>query len=845
MLKIVSPPIPVPRLPVLRYLSRWRSSFSLRALLLAIFALQMLGVAGLLIFLEHHPGNLWVGLLSFAAIAISLLGGLVVVDLILAPLEALKTAAQTMARGNWQTPLRTHRFGELRDVAIAFNEMAAQLQESFSQLEYLNQALTQSERRWREFLDVMPMGVVVCDHRGRMVFASAEARQLLRLEDMPSVPDLAVVETLAAYCAHTNQPYPPDRLPLMQSLQGNPGWADNILLRHGDQMIPIEMASTPIFDREGRVEYAIAAFQDITTRRQAQQVLADYNQTLERTVAQRTADLHQAQTTQRLLFEAIPDLLMRFDRNGVCRDVMSMGSVVMIAPPNEQIGRSIAEVLPADMVAERMHYIRLALDTGQNQVYEYRFLTPKGWRHEEARVVVSGADEVMVMVRDITERKQAELSLQESQLLYRSLAEILPHALYRIDRQGRLTFANPAYLKLLDTTLEACLGQTAFDLFPAELAARYVADDEQVMTTGEILDQINTYPLANGQGLGYVQICKSPVYDAEGNITGMQGVFWDITDLKQTETALASQKQFLQNVIDSVPSTIVVKDRDHRIQIANQASAALHGITPADMLGQRDIDINPNISLAEAERNCEINRRVIETQEPYQAEQEITDMAGVSRWYQLLISPFRDTDGNINGVVSNCLDITDRKQIETALQAANEKLERLATLDGLTQIPNRRRFDEYLEQEWQRLVREQQPLSLILFDVDFFKPYNDHFGHQQGDEGLIAVARAATQAVKRAADLLARYGGEEFGVILPNTRRAGAESVAKDIQSAIAELQLPHPLSTVNDYLTVSLGIASVVPSAAQSPEDLIAAADAALYQAKRRGRNRYWIRLI
>lgn len=342
-----------------------------------------------------------------------------------------------------------------------------------------------------------------------------------------------------------------------------------------------------------------------------------------------------------------------------------------------------------------------------------------------------------------------------------------------------------------------------------------------------------------------MQICKSPVYDAEGNITGMQGVFWDITDLKHTETALASQKQFLQNVIDSVPSTIVVKDRDHRIQIANQASAALHGITPADMLGKRDIEINPNISLAEAERNRQIYQRVIETQEPYQAEQVFTDMAGVSRWYQLLISPFRDSDGNINGVVSNCLDITDRKQIETALQAANEKLERLATLDGLTQIPNRRRFDEYLEQEWQRLVREQKPLSLILFDVDFFKPYNDHFGHQQGDEGLIAVAQAANQAVKRAADLLARYGGEEFGVILPNTRRAGAESVAKAIQAAIAELQLPHPLSTVNDYLTVSLGIASVVPSAAQSPEDLIAAADAALYQAKRRGRNRYWIRLI
>lgn len=818
---------------------------SLKTLLLAIFALQMLGVVGLILSLEYHQGNAWAGWMSLGAIAISLLGGLSLVNQILAPLEALKAATQAMAQGNWQTPLRTHRFGELRELAIAFNEMAAQLQGSFSQLEYLNQALTQSERRWREFLDVMPMGVVVCDHRGHMVFASAEARRLLELEDMPSVPNVSLGETLTVYCAQGDRPYPPEDLPLMRSLQGEPSWADDIVLSHGDQLIPIEMASTPIFDREGRVEYAIAAFQDITTRCQAQQVLADYNQTLERTVAQRTADLNQAQATQRLLFEAIPDLLMRFDRNGVCLDVMSAGSVAMIAPPCEQIGRSLAAVLPADMVAERMEYIHLALETGQNQVYEYRFLTPKGWRHEEARIVASGADEVLIMVRDITERKQAELSLQESQMLYRSLADILPHALYRTDCQGHITFVNPAYLKLLNRTQEECIGRTAWDLFPAEFAQRYTADSEYVMRTGETLNQINTYPLADGQGLGYVHICKSPVYNADGAITGMQGVFWDITDLKNTEAVLAGQKQFLQNVIDSVPSTIVVKDRDHRIQIANQASAALHGITPADMLGKQDSEINPNISMVEAEQARQINQRVMDTQEPYQAEQEITDMAGVSRWYQLLISPFRDSDGNINGVVSNCLDITDRKQIETALQDANEKLGRLATLDGLTQIPNRRRFDEYLAQEWQRLVREQQPLSLILFDVDFFKPYNDHFGHQQGDEGLIAVAQAANQAVKRAADLLARYGGEEFGVILPNTRRSGAESVAKAIQAEIADLRLPHPKSTVNDYLTVSLGIASVVPTATQAPEDLIAAADAALYQAKRRGRNRYWIRLI
>jgi diguanylate cyclase (GGDEF)-like protein/PAS domain S-box-containing protein len=835
----------VPRLPFPRRLNRWIQPISLRTLLVAIFVLQMLGAIGLLGFLSVYLGVWQIGVLSLLAIAISLVGGLIVVDLILQPLQMLKAAAQAMAQGNWQTPLKINRFGELREVAVAFNEMAAQLKGSFAEMEYLNQALQQSERRWREFLDVIPLGIAVYDHQGHMVFASAEARQLLGLEDMPSVPDLSLAETFVAYRADGLAEYPTDQLPIARSLRGEQGWADDLTLRRGDQVIPIEMASTPIFDRSGRVEFAIAAFQDITTHRQAQQVLADYNQTLAHTVAQRTADLHQAQSTQRLLLEAIPDLLMRFRRDGLCLDIMSSGSIDLIAQPSDQIGRSMADFLPADMVAERMHYIHLALETGQPQVYEYRFEMPTGWRHEEARIVISGEDEVLIMVRDITERKQAETSLQESQLLYRSLTEVLPHGLYRIDREGRLTFANPAYLKLFDQPLSDCLGKTVFDLFPGAVAQRYASEDEQVMATGQTLNQVETYLAADDQGPGYRQICKSPLYDAEGQIVGMQGVFWDVTDLKRTEAALASQKQFLQNVIDSIPSIIVVKDRDDRIQIANRASAAMHGITPRDMLGKLDTEINPNISPLEAEDNRRTNQQVIETRVPYQAEQEIVDMNGVSRWYQLLINPFRDNDGNIKGVVGNCIDITDRKQIETALQEANEKLERLATLDGLTQIPNRRRFDEYLSQEWQRLVREQQPLSLILFDVDFFKAYNDHFGHQQGDEGLIAVAQAANQAVKRAADLLARYGGEEFGVILPNTRRTGAESVAKAIHREVEALRLVHPQSQVNDYLTVSMGIASVVPTADQAPEDLIAAADAALYQAKRRGRNRYWIRLI
>ncbi len=179
-------------------------------------------------------------------------------------------------------------------------------------------------------------------------------------------------------------------------------------------------------------------------------------------------------------------------------------------------------------------------------------------------------------------------------------------------------------------------------------------------------------------------------------------------------------------------------------------------------------------------------------------------------------------------------------QYNIHLKAQNQILYRLANYDSLTQIPNRRQFDEYFQQEWKRMAREKSALSLILCDVDFFKRYNDTYGHQAGDSCLQKVAFSMSQAIKRPSDLVARYGGEEFVVILPNTTVEGAMIVAEEIRSQVKILAISHTASEVSQYVTVSLGIASIIPVPDLPSAFLIKTADEALYRAKKEGRDRF-----
>jgi diguanylate cyclase (GGDEF)-like protein len=220
-----------------------------------------------------------------------------------------------------------------------------------------------------------------------------------------------------------------------------------------------------------------------------------------------------------------------------------------------------------------------------------------------------------------------------------------------------------------------------------------------------------------------------------------------------------------------------------------------------------------------------------------QLRQEVLDNQQTEASLRALLELLQKQKTDLEIVVQTLIehgDMLDRQWNEKASLA-----EHLAKYDSLTQIANRRKFDQYLEYQWQQMLRQEDNLAVILCDIDYFKQYNDTYGHPMGDRCLQQVAKILQNVLKRGNDLLARYGGEEFAVILPQTNLVGAIAVGQTMLAAINQAQIPHCRSGVNPHVTVSLGLMSLVPTSQTSPQDMVNQADHFLYLAKRQGRNR------
>jgi diguanylate cyclase (GGDEF)-like protein/PAS domain S-box-containing protein len=422
-----------------------------------------------------------------------------------------------------------------------------------------------------------------------------------------------------------------------------------------------------------------------------------------------------------------------------------------------------------------------------------------------------------------------------------------------LDCDFRFLRVNQAYAAASGHTPEFFLSQDHFALYPdAENQAIFrhvVASGEPYRAKAKPFE----YPDHPERGLTYWDWSLYPLRDADGRVEALLLAMIDVTAGKRAELAAQEKETYLRTVMQTALDAIVTADEHGRIEMVNPAVEAVFGYRAEELPGQSINLLMPEV-LARGAHDEYMRRHGEGATRPLVSRRIETSgrrKNGESFPLEVTVSESRVHERRVYTAVLR--DIGERQKTMHALDEARRKAEAalaelaeknaqlsyLSSHDELTGLYNRRYFDLQLDREWRRAARHGEDLALILIDIDHFKDYNDHYGHQAGDLCLRQIAQLLAAGLKRPGDFIARYGGEEFVAVLPDTSPAGACRIAEAMRQAVQAAHYPHARSPVAGCVTISLGIGAVRPSAAQSPAPLVAAADRALYAAKQGGRNR------
>ncbi|MBE9050669.1 diguanylate cyclase [Nostocales cyanobacterium LEGE 11386] len=489
---------------------------------------------------------------------------------------------------------------------------------------------------------------------------------------------------------------------------------------------------------------------------------------------------------------------------------------------------------------------------------------------------------------DITERKWMEEALRESEERYRYVITTMAEGIVLQQADGRITACNESAERILGLTSDQMMGRTSIDprwraihedgtSFPGETHPAIVT-----LQTGQPQSNVIMGVHKPDNNLTWISINSQPVFQPD-ELTPYAVVtsFTDITIRKKAQQALQQQMEqermvtaIAQHIrqsleLNEILNTTVTEVRNFLqtdrviiyrfnpdwsgVVITESVAEAWLSIlhmeitdsyfveTQGQFEQQGTLKVVPDIYNAGFSA-CHLE---LLAQLQVRAKLAVPILQGNSLWGLLVVHhcsaprQWQLWESELLQQLATQVAIAiQQSELYQQLQLANQQLENLAMVDQLTQIANRRRFDRQLDHVWRHLLREQGLISLLLCDIDYFKQYNDTYGHTAGDDCLRLVAQALKQTVKRFTDLAARYGGEEFAVILTKTDTDGAFQVAQKIHAAIQQLNIPHAASVVKPHVTLSIGIATVIPSFDMVSLDLIEAADLALYQAKAHGRN-------
>lgn len=383
---------------------------------------------------------------------------------------------------------------------------------------------------------------------------------------------------------------------------------------------------------------------------------------------------------------------------------------------------------------------------------------------------------------------------------------------------------------------EAMRGMTDFDIAPPQRAEMLRAIELRMLANGDSIENFEEEVEDPERGLRWFATSKSPIRDANGAIIGLAGVTRDITAYKRLETELSAKSDQFRYALQEMSDGLAMFDQDSRLVLCNEQYRSLFPLTA----GARQIGAHIKAILAAVVETGEqvdlpADRQgwieTIAASQKEGGEQEIHLCDG--RWMRIRTRP--TSEGMSMVVVS---DITRIKEAEVVALHLSDQLRVLAGTDGLTELRNRRSFDQTLDRELARAVRSGNPVSLLMIDVDHFKAYNDTYGHQAGDECLRAIGHCLSNSTRNGGDTVARYGGEEFAVILADTDEQSAAVAAEKLRLAVRKLARGHKGSG-KGIVTISIGVAAVTPVGGESDaSELVRRADEALYQAKAAGRD-------
>lgn len=389
-------------------------------------------------FMERiHTGTYITVLLCFIALIVATRIGVLTAHHITSPLLQLNQAAKRIAAGDWGHTINVVQNNEVGELARSFNQMVNQLKIGFAEKQELNQALTHKQTQLSQILEALPIGVAVLRpaEASNENYLNAAGQRLLGIEvgteaQTALLPE-QIVQTYQIYQAGTQHLYLPEKLPILRALQGEIASADDLEIRRSDgQTIMLETWATPAFDEAGNVVYAIATFQDITNRKWVDQLLEEYNQSLERDVHDRTlaleqeilerkqieAALRQSELQNQAIVSAIPDLIFSTSAEG---QILSYSH--RTAPFNDLIpktidptGKLLSDLIAPEVATRHLQYIHQALATGKLETYEQQVVIDDKLQYEEVRVIPNGDDRVLFIIRDINDRKQAEIVLQQA-----------------------------------------------------------------------------------------------------------------------------------------------------------------------------------------------------------------------------------------------------------------------------------------------------------------------------------------------------------------------------------------------------------------------------------------------